>query len=438
MPFMMQLRRSLKGGLTGDVVALYATYAANYGAPLVVVPYLARVLGPAQWGMVALAQVFGWYVVILVEFGFALSACREVSRYRNDPERLSDIVAGVLGAKLCLALVGALAALIMFVAVPAMRSHPLYLVAAFAWALGQAFSMSWFYQGMEAIKTAAVFEGVGKVLAAALTFALVRQPAHGWRVLGIQAGPALISSAILLALTYRRVRFRLPDLPLAFEALRLGWSMFLFRSSVSVFALGNALILGFFAPPIAVGYYAGAEKIHRALQGLTQPIAQSFYPRLTYSIVHSRDEAISLARRAAVWVSCVGIVTGLVMFISAPLLVRLLLGSGFEPAIPVLRVFAFSLPLAAISNVLGGQWMLPLGMDATFSRAMLSAGLLNLILAAFTARAWGQMGMAISVTICEVFLCISLYWTLYRRKLHPMTDRSILRRRIDDVMGVTQ
>src|SRR5580704_19568321 len=92
----------LKHKLVQNAASLYGVQIATYAVPLVTIPYLARVLGVSGWGLVAIAQGFGSYIALLGEYGFGLSATREVARQRDDREKLADIFAGVLGAKLAL------------------------------------------------------------------------------------------------------------------------------------------------------------------------------------------------------------------------------------------------------------------------------------------------------------------------------------------------
>ena len=66
----------------------------------------------------------------------------------------------------------------------------------------------------------------------------------------------------------------------------MGWTMFFFRSSVSLYTVGNAFISGLFATPAAVGYYAAAEKLSRAAFAALNPIYQAVYPRVV-RLMHS-------------------------------------------------------------------------------------------------------------------------------------------------------
>ncbi|HEX9615495.1 MAG TPA: oligosaccharide flippase family protein, partial [Bacteroidota bacterium] len=326
-------------------MALYGVQLVNYLLPLVTIPYLARVLGAEGWGLVAFTQGFAGYLIVVIEYGFDLSATREVARFRSDKAKLSDLVAGVLGAKLLLAAFAIAFAITVMPWIPNVQDHGLLLWAGMILAVAQGLSMLWYFQGQERMKVVARLDVMAKVLATISLFVFVREPADAWKVLGLMAAGSLLSTGIALAITYREVPFRLPPTDTVISALRLGWSMFVFRSSVSLYTVGNAFILGFFVPPQFVGYYAGAEKISRAVLGLFQPVSQAMFPRISRLIGEARDVAARYARLSLRVMGGAGFAGGVIMYVSAPLIVPLLLGPEFEPAVTVLRILALLPPL---------------------------------------------------------------------------------------------
>src|SRR5260370_31240826 len=82
-----------------SLASLYAVHAFNYLVPLFTLPYLARILGPAEWGALAFADAYGRFVGLVVEYGFGLSATRELARVRNDPQARGRQLAGGLRAQ---------------------------------------------------------------------------------------------------------------------------------------------------------------------------------------------------------------------------------------------------------------------------------------------------------------------------------------------------
>ena len=112
----------------------------------------------------------------------------------------------------------------------------------------------------------------------------------------------------------------------------------------------------------------------------------------------------------------------LALWLSAPYVIRLALGPGFAPAVPVLRVLALLLPAIALSNVLGIQWMLPLGLDRAFNGIILACGALNVGAALLVAPRFQHLGMAISVTACEWAVTVAMFVVLWRKHLNPLAD----------------
>ena len=85
-----------------NLASLYGVHAFNYLIPLFTLPYLARVLGPEQWGALAFADAYARFVTLAIEYGFGLSATREIARIRHDPQARGRQLSGVFGAQLLL------------------------------------------------------------------------------------------------------------------------------------------------------------------------------------------------------------------------------------------------------------------------------------------------------------------------------------------------
>jgi len=411
---------TLDRGLARNVVALYGVQFSSYLLPLVTIPYLTRVLGATTWGLVAFSQAFGAYASLVVEYGFDYSATREVAKSRDSKENLSSLVAGVLGAKILLAVCAVGLAAIAEHWVPLFHRHAIFFWTAMFWALAQAFSMLWYYQGFERMRFVAVLDVAGRALATAGIFILVRNPSDGWKVLALQGAGALFSVIVATVFVFQEVPLRLPSWAAIWKTLRMGWNMFIFRSSLGLFSSGNAFILGLFAPADAVGFYAGAEKIARAFMGLLAPVYQSLYPRFSHLVKHDRPTARRLARASLLVMSAMGALSSLVVFLAAPWIVRIILGKAFAPTVPVLRIMAALIFLDAVSTILGMLWMVPLGLDRLFSRIVLAAGALNLVLALILAPRFAQAGVAWAVVAAEVFGTCMISVILHRRGLSPL------------------
>src|SRR5579884_1637111 len=350
-----------RGRLFQNIVALYGAQAGRKIIPLLSIPYLARTLGPAGWGLVAFVTALGDFLVILIEFGFNLSATREIARHRDSPAKCGEVMAGVLGAQGLLAALAMVFALAAAQCVPTLRSDPRLLSAGLAYALAYGFAPIWFFQGLEWMRTCAALEISGKLAALAALFVFVHRPEDAWKAMLVGAIPAVVTTVVGLFLALRTIPCRLPAPALVRDALHMGWPMFLFRSTESLYGVGNAFLLGLFAPARFVGYFAPAEKISKAAFGLLNPIREAIYPRLSNLAERHKSDAAYLAKVSAAVMIAGGVLLGGAVMVLAPLLVKLLLGSEFAPVITVLRMMAVLPVLLSVTYSVGLQWLLPLG-----------------------------------------------------------------------------
>lgn len=411
--------------VAGNAAALYGVRMAGYALPLLVLPYVARVLGASTFGLVAQAQSLALWMALLVEYGFMLSGTRDVARLRHDCPQLEDLVCSVLGAKFALVALSLVIVTIAGMLVPSFREHPGMLAWTWAVAISQGLSPFWFFQGIERVRLVAMLEVGGRAIMASATIALVNSPEDGWKVLAYQAMGTSVSTAVGLALLYRSVRFRWPRWGDARRSLASGFGMFFFRGAVSLYTTANVFLLALFAMPTQVAYFAGAEKLVRGAVGLIGPLSQALYPRMSLLLKEDRTAAARLARLSlAVMLFASSSIT-LVCWIGAPWIIALLLGPGYQESVPVLRWLSLIAPLMAIGNVLGIQWMLPMGMDRAFNVVISLAGLLNLGLSISLAPRFGAMGMAFAVVLSELFVACSITALLLRLRRLPLRDRLV-------------
>lgn len=402
--------------LIQNTTVLFGAQAIGLLVPLLTVPYLARTLRPEGWASVLVAQALGNWLILLIEYAFDLSGTREVARARTAPETMSHVVAGVQGAKLTLVPVAALLVLVALWTYPALRGQGRLLGWTLAFGVLRGLNPLWYFQGVERMRGAVTIDALAKACAALGVFVVVHSPADGWRVLALQAGFAGVSLVLLTTRMAREVAWRAPTLRTSLSMLRRTAGIFGVRAGSGAFIQANTLILAALTGPATVSFFGGAERIIRASINLLQPLTQAFVPRISYLSVADPARARGTVERCLLLVGGLGGVFGIVAFVGAPLLVRILLGPGYDAAVPVLRVLAVLPLLVALDTVLGLYWAVPFGHERAFLVSVLVAGVTNVALAFLLVPRWGAAGMAAAVVIAELTILASLSWRFVR---HP-------------------
>jgi polysaccharide transporter, PST family len=408
------LHRVRASSLAQNTAALYGIHFTTLLLPLVTIPYLARILRPEGWGLVVFCQSFAAWLSLVLEYGFSLSATRMVAKVRTDRGRVAAVVSGVVGARGLLLMVLTSVASVTYLAIPAFRAHPTYLFWAWLLAVAQGLSPFWYFQGMERMRLFAMIEVVCKVAATIGVFLLVRQPLDGWIVLALGSGAALTSVAAGTVLIYREVRWLAPRWATTIEVVRHGWPLFAFRGASGLYMQATPFMVGLFAGPAAAAFFGGAEKIVRAGVGLIQPISQAIYPRVSHLMTSNREAAAQLLRITLPVIAGMGLLLGASVELSAATLVHLLLGPGYESAVPVLRILSILPPVIAVATVLGIQWALPMGHDRKLLAYVVGAGTLNVVGALLLVPRFGAAGMAFAVGLAETSVALNLLWLAWR------------------------
>ena len=107
-----------KKTLLENFLSLGALQIVSYVIPLINLPYLSRVLGVEKFGLVFFAFAFMQYFIMLTDYGFGLSATREIAVNRHNKNNLSNIFSAVTFLKIILLLISFIILSLLF-----SRSH---------------------------------------------------------------------------------------------------------------------------------------------------------------------------------------------------------------------------------------------------------------------------------------------------------------------------
>ncbi|WP_277185414.1 flippase [Caballeronia sp. BR00000012568055] len=412
--------------LLKNVLALSTLQAANMLLPLVTLPYLLRVLGPDHFGAYVFAQALVTYLVLLVDYGFNLSATGHIARAQNDLNAISKIFWTTQIAKAVIALAALVFLIIGIIWIPKFIEIRPILLATFPIVIGAILFPQWLFQGLERMSIVTISMLSARFLLVPLTFFLVRSPEDTW-IAALINSMTMVSAgliAVFLLAKNRLVVFVLPSRGEVIEAYRDGWHVFISTAAVSLYTTANSIILGFLVGNVAVGYFGAADKIRNAAEGAFGPLANAVYPRVSALFHENIDQAYALVRKVLLIQSGAMLVVSLVLFACADWIVRLAMGPQYEAAVVVLRWMAFIPFLVSLSNVFGIQLMLPLGMKKKFSEILVVSGVFNLITLIPLALAYGAQGAAMSVLATELLVTIYMAIHLINQKIPVLTPRT--------------
>ncbi|AIO46033.1 MULTISPECIES: oligosaccharide flippase family protein [Burkholderia] len=397
---------------------LFALQISTYVVPLVTLPLLTRVLGPQQYGRLSFVLAVTTYFINLVNYSFDLTATPRVALARDKVER-SSIFWTTISAQWLITIAGFAVLVAMTSLIPYFEAERTALLLEFGMAIGAALTPGWYFQGIQKLSVFSMTVVGYRALSVAAFFLWVRTPDDILYAVAINAAVPLLCGATLLAYLFfcreiARVRVRFADIT---EALKGGTQVFLASTSISFYASTNTVLLSIVSGHVAAGYFAAGDKLIRAAVGMLQPLRATTYPHITYLMHNARDEAFAFLRKLIVVQGALVLAMSATIYEFAPLAVRILYGTTFEPTVAVLRCLALVPFMACMTDLFGVQTMLPLGMKRVFSTILISSGLLNVTILPPLASLFAERGAAIAVLMVETTVAVVLMYVLFRERV---------------------
>ena len=389
---------------------------ASYIFPLLSVPYLTRVIGVANFGSVSFAVALTTYFNVFVNYGFHLTATRQIAINVEDVGRLRTIYSSVLWAKLVLT-AGSMLVLVP-VAVTAEKGSLLYFFS-FAIVLGSTVSMEWFFQGIQNMKYITIIGITTRTVSTALIFIVVQTKADFIYVPLLYGSGPILSGVLGQLLVWKKYKIFIGQFSLkeVCVQLRLGWDFFLSSAFILLYSETNIIVLGMVTSPTITGYYSAAAKTVTVVNSLWGPIPQVLYPHFSKKYASDLKGAIRQLRTVLLLAGTCTFILSLAGFAAAPILVHYYLGDAFRPSVEIVRVSIFNIFAIGVSNILGVQGLLANGQNAAFRNIVLFSGILSILLVAPLAVFYGGVGVAVCSLLIEGTVGLGLWFALRRRGL---------------------
>ncbi|MFC2135596.1 flippase [Bacteroidota bacterium] len=391
---------------------------SNYIFPLVTFPYLVRVLGPEKYGLVNFAAAFVAYFGIITDYGFNLSATKDISVNRENFNKISEIFSSVLIIKFTLFVICASVFGILVYCIPFFRLHWDIYAISFLTILGQVFFPLWYFQGIEEMKYISIVNIIPKAVVVVLIFLLIKG-ADDYLVLVILNSFGVLFTGILSLLIVKqkyRIKFFAPKFSCLVYQLKDGWHLFIFSISTSLYTVSNTFILGLFAGNTVVGYFAAADKIRLALMNIISTISQTVYPYLNRIFDSSISDGLAKIKKLLSFVGILSFSLSLILFVFAEEIILIVLGNKYLASIDILRIISWLIFLIGLSNVLGIQTMLNLNFKRAFTGIIIIASLFSLVLSFILVPIYFEIGTAVTVLTTEFLVTIGIIIFLYGKR----------------------
>jgi len=392
----------------------------NYLIPLITIPYITRVVGPGNYGIIEWIATLMVYFIVLVDYSFDSTAARKLAACKpDDHQAISTIFSTVIGAKALLFGGSLLVFVCCILLVPQMAALAMYLWLAFPIVLGWVLFPQFLFVGRQKLGFSAAANLFIKLLAAVLFFVLVKNPNDYYLVPTINGFAQLLAGAIMFAASFKlfkNLRFLWPTAQQIFSSIREGFYVFMSNLFNRIQGMNALLIGGFVLLAADLGYFAAAFKLLIVAQSLVFfPLYGALFPYLSAKAAEDKDAYLRELRRIAKILIAVTAALTLVIILFAGFAVKLLFGEQFQESVLLLQILAPSLLASAFLHIYHFQGLQVLHQDDAYFRVVLVGGIVSIVLNIILMHQYGGLGAAWARVGVEAMMAFLAYYLFKKR-----------------------
>lgn len=394
---------------------MYLMQVANYIFPLLTLPYLLRVVGLDKYGIIVLGQAVMGYLNVVVDYGFNLTATREIANFKHDLTKIRPVYNRVMQCKIgitfLLFIVGGAVLLIGSLDM----STKIFWLMAFTIVLGQLMNPIFFFQGIEDMKYITFANVIARTSYLVLLFLVVHEESDYIYAVLLQGVSGMIAGIMALYIAHKKygmfISWQFNWKNIKYELIK-GRPIFISNCCGNLYVQGSSVIVNFFAGNVATSYFSLATKISSVVCRIFQPVVQAIYPRLCQRFAdHNADD---MTRRAFHFTVIASFIACITTSIAAPLISWILKGN-IDPVLVRDIHIANVMLFFTIMNVAMHPFILAMGLYDFVQKLYMVVSLCYLLVASVGSYFWQQEGMLASLILVELSISVSYYRQLFKR-----------------------
>ena len=373
--------------------------------PLITMPYLSRVIGPAGLGEYSFAYSVAFYFTIFIKLGLNNYGNRTIAYVKDDKEALSKTFWEIYCFQLFLGVI--LFAIYIVYSVFFSPNKTLGIVMGI-FVFSSIIDINWCLYGLEKFKVTSTRDVITKILVTLCIFMFVKCPEDVWLYAFLYSMGMFINQLIVIPLAKGEISFCKVRAEDVFKHIKPNLVLFIPVVAVSIYRAMDKIMLGIMSTNIELGYYHGAENVIRVPMAFVTALGTVMLPRMSNMIARGEnkkrvegtfDESIVFAMFLATSI-CFGI-----MAVSREF-VPIFYGPGYEKCNFLFYIILPGSMFEAFANVIRTQYLIPRKKDKIYVFSLGIGAAINLIMNLILIPRYDSVGAAIGTFSAYATVCV--------------------------------
>lgn len=398
-------------GLKKNLVYSTILTLSTYLVPLMVFPYVSRILGPEGIGSIDVVESVINYSILFSMMGLSTLGIREIAKAKDDPEMLRQTFVDLFSLNLVSTLAVLAILLVMVFTVPQFMERKELFSIGLVKLVFNLFWIEWFFKGVENFKYITIRSVIMRILFILVVFCFIR--AKDDDLLYYFFWVSLTIGNAICNWNYRKryVRFSLRQASPS-RYVKPFVLLGLFAMLSAVYTQLNVTYLGFVCGDQEAGYYTTATRLYFVLIALFSTLTGVMIPHMSILVKQNNQSEVrrmTLKTFQLLFLFALPVIYFMEIFSSD--VVRLIAGNAFGGAVLPMRIVMFLVLIIGTEQIFIMQLLIPLRKDKAVLCCALTGAVVCVVVNLLIVNRLASVGSAIAWVLseCSVLLLAS-YW----------------------------
>lgn len=369
-----------------------------YIIPIILTPYLSRVLGPENIGIYSFAYSIVYYFMLATLLGINNYGTRNIAKAKTK-EELSRTFFSIYKLQLVLGL-GCLITYNILAIFFLKENQNIHLINNL-FLLSAVFDINWFYFGLEKFKITVFRNAIIKILSVFAIFLFVKTENDLWIYTLIMGGSTLLSQLYLFLFLGGHVSFTKVAWREVFKNLRPCLILFIPVIAYSIYRVMDKTMIGILSSNLELGYYENAEKMINIPVSIITALGTVMLPHIAK--IDKKDKAkIQKNIDASFKLSLLFIIPAILGFLLIGKDFSIVFfGDRFEKSGEIMSLLSVTILFTGVANVIRTNYLIPFEKDKIYVKSTILGAIVNLICNILFISRFGAIGACIGTIFAE-------------------------------------
>lgn len=400
----MQFKKESNKKIISNTLSLSSLRVINLIFPLITFPYLVKVLGVENFGLLAFSSAIIMYFQIITRYGFDLTGVKDISANRDDHAKIVEIFSSIMSVRIILMLVSFLFLNLVIFSIGKLSDDWLLYYITFGLVIGDVIFPTWFFQGMEEMKWITYLNVGIRIFFTVLIFVFIKTEIDFLYVPILNSVGMIIAGLISLYVIKRKfnVVFKLQSFARISSEFRAGWYIFTSRISVSMYTTVNVIILGYLTNNMVVGYFDIANRIIKIITTLFNSFTQAIFPNIS-NLYEKSTESFYISFEKILYgmlpvLMVLAVASNIIVINVLPYLVE----ENLNEVINIFMILSVTIVLVPY-GALFTQFLVITNEKKLLNGIVNKSLIINLILVIPSIVLWNGVGLAVAMLAVQIF-----------------------------------